>query len=383
TADLLSRHIVDGRLRRVSRDGAVAPAAGVLEDYGCVAEGFCAVHQLTTEPRWLELAGRLIDVARERFGNGAGGFYDTADDAEPLVTRPADPTDNATRAGVTAVAAAMAAYAALTGRTHCRSAAQEALVTVAPLAAGHARFTGYCLAVAEALASGPYEIAIATDDPVNDPLVHAAHRLAPPGAVVVAGAPDLPGVPLLAGRPRVGGRSTAYVCRGFVCDRPVTDVDALTDVLGARRRAPAAKLAGDGQSHRAAGGRHGGRRPARPDDPPGGDRPRPVVADPGRRPRGQRGAGRPGRAPRVAGRPGGAAPVRQGVRRGHLRPRARARGSRPRARRRRGGGAPGCRRAAPRAGQAGDAGAVDGAGGARAPVAAGHVPRPGGGVRRR
>ena len=235
TADLLSRHIVDGRLRRVSRDGAVAPAAGVLEDYGCVAEGFCAVHQLTTEPRWLELAGRLIDVARERFGNGAGGFYDTADDAEPLVTRPADPTDNATPAGVSAMAAAMTSYAALTGRTHYRSAAQEALGTVAPLAAGHARFTGYCLAVAEALASGPYEIAIATDDPVNDPLVHAAHRLAPPGAVVVAGAPDLPGVPLLAGRPRVGGRSTAYVCRGFVCDRPVTDVDALTDVLGARR----------------------------------------------------------------------------------------------------------------------------------------------------
>src|SRR5690606_270405 len=66
-AELLSRHVVDGRLRRISRDGTVAAAAGVLEDYGCVAEGFCAVHQLTAEPRWLELAGRLIDVARERF----------------------------------------------------------------------------------------------------------------------------------------------------------------------------------------------------------------------------------------------------------------------------------------------------------------------------
>ena len=54
---LAGRHLVDGRLRRVSRDGVVGQPAGVLEDYGCVAEAFCALHQLTGEGRWLELAG--------------------------------------------------------------------------------------------------------------------------------------------------------------------------------------------------------------------------------------------------------------------------------------------------------------------------------------
>jgi uncharacterized protein YyaL (SSP411 family) len=34
-------------------------------------------------------------------------------------------------------------------------------------------------------------------------------------------------VPLLAGRPLVDGRAAAYVCRGFVCDRPSTDPAAL------------------------------------------------------------------------------------------------------------------------------------------------------------
>ncbi|WBB77402.1 thioredoxin domain-containing protein [Micromonospora sp. WMMD882] len=224
---LATAHLVDGRLRRVSRDGVVGEPAGVLEDYGCVAEAFCAMHQLTGAGRWLELAGGLLDTALARFTAPGGGFYDTADDAEQLVTRPADPTDNATPSGRSALVAALVGYAALTGETRYREAAEAALATVAPIVARHARFAGYAATVGEALLSGPYEIAVVTDDPTGDPLVAAALRHAPPGAVVVAGRPDQPGVPLLADRPLVDGRPTAYVCRGFVCQRPVTTVDDL------------------------------------------------------------------------------------------------------------------------------------------------------------
>jgi uncharacterized protein YyaL (SSP411 family) len=205
--------------------------AGVLEDYGCVAEAFCAIHQLTGEGRWLELAGHLLDAALEHFADRTGGFFDTADDAERLVTRPADPTDNATPSGLSSIVAALTAYSALTGAARYREAAEAALETVTAVMEGHARFTGYSCAAAEALLSGPYEIAIATADPAADPLVHAAGRLAPPGAVIVAGAPDQPGVPLLADRPMINGESTAYVCRGFVCERPVTTVDDLAGQL--------------------------------------------------------------------------------------------------------------------------------------------------------
>ncbi|MEU4714393.1 thioredoxin domain-containing protein [Micromonospora purpureochromogenes] len=229
---LAAVHIVDGRLRRASRDKVVGEPAGVLEDYGCVAEAFCAMHQLTGEGRWLELAGGLLDVALARFAAPDGGFYDTADDAEQLVARPADPTDNATPSGRSAIVAALVAYAALTGESRYREAAEAALATVAPIVGRHARFTGYAATVGEALLSGPYEIAVATDDAVGDPLVAAAVRHAPPGAVVVAGRPDQPGVPLLADRPLVDGRPTAYVCRGFVCQRPVTSVDDLVGQLG-------------------------------------------------------------------------------------------------------------------------------------------------------
>ncbi|MET7748853.1 thioredoxin domain-containing protein [Micromonospora sp. NPDC005367] len=231
---LATAHIVGGRLRRVSRGGVVGAPAGVLEDYGCVAEAFCAMHQLTGEGRWLELAGQLLDVALERFAAPGGGFYDTADDAERLVTRPADPTDNATPSGRSAIVAALVTYAALTGAPRYREAAEDALATVAPIVARHARFTGYAAAVGEALVSGPYEIAVVTDQPADEPLLSAAHRHAPPGAVIVAGRSDQPGVPLLADRPLVDGRPTAYACRGFVCERPVTEVDDLVGQLGRR-----------------------------------------------------------------------------------------------------------------------------------------------------
>jgi uncharacterized protein YyaL (SSP411 family) len=228
---LADRHLVDGRLRRVSRDGLVGDPAGVLEDHGCVAEAFCAVHQLTGDGRWLTLAGELLDTALRHFVTGSGGFYDTADDAEKLITRPADPTDNATPSGLAAIAAALVSYSALTAQPRYREAAEAALGTITPILARHARFSGYSAAVGEALLAGPYEIAVVTDEPAGGPLLATAYRHAPPGTVVVAGPTDRPGVPLLADRPMVGGVATAYVCRGFVCDRPVTTPQELAAQL--------------------------------------------------------------------------------------------------------------------------------------------------------
>jgi hypothetical protein len=229
---LVERHLTDdGRLRRVSRDGRPGPHAGVLDDHGAMAEALCALHQVSGSGRWLTLAGRVLDAALAHFPDGAGGFYDTADDAERLIARPADPTDNATPSGLSSLAAALVTYSALTGDPSYREVAAGALATVGGLAAKHARFIGYACAVGEALLSGPYEIAVATEEPQADPLVRAAWRLAPPGAVVVAGRPDAEGVPLLAHRPLRDGASTAYVCRGFVCDAPVTSEAGLAAAL--------------------------------------------------------------------------------------------------------------------------------------------------------
>ncbi|MFI7618092.1 thioredoxin domain-containing protein [Nonomuraea terrae] len=246
-AELLAgTHMVDGRLLRTSRDGRAGANAGVLEDYANVAEGLIALYGVTGEARWLRLAGSLLDTVLDRFADGSGGFYDTADDAERLFQRPQDATDNATPSGRYAAAGALLSYGALTGSTRHREAAEAALGTVSVLAAGHARFAGWGLAVARAALSGPVEVAVV--GPADDPRTAALHREAlladVPGLVVALGRGDGadrgtgdPLTPreafpaLLEGRGLVDEAPAAYVCRGFTCRMPVTTVDALRSEL--------------------------------------------------------------------------------------------------------------------------------------------------------
>jgi hypothetical protein len=231
-AELIERvHIVDGRLRRSSRDGRVGEASAVLDDYGSLAEAYTVLHQVTGDGRWLRRAGELLDTVLTHFTDGSGGFFDTADDAEVLVKRPQDPTDNATPSGNSATAGALVAYAALTDSVPHRDAAVAALAKVGALVEKHARFAGWAAAVGEALVAGPAEVAIVGEGPAAAELRRTAWASTAPGAVVVSGPPDAPGIPLLADRPLVDGRAAAYVCRGFVCSAPVTEPAQLRAAL--------------------------------------------------------------------------------------------------------------------------------------------------------
>jgi uncharacterized protein YyaL (SSP411 family) len=238
-ADLLvALHFTeDGRLLRISRDGRPGRHAGVLEDYADVAEGLLALYAVTSDPSWLTLAGRLLDTVLERFRDEtSGALHDTADDAEQLLRRPQDPTDNATPSGWTAAAGALLGYAAYTGSERHRAAAEQALGVVSALAGRAPRFIGWGLAVAEALLDGPREVAVIgpAEDPATAALRRAALLSTAPGAVLAVGEPDGPAaaeVPLLADRPLVGGRPAAYVCRHFVCATPVTTAEELAVCL--------------------------------------------------------------------------------------------------------------------------------------------------------
>jgi uncharacterized protein len=245
-AELLAgTHLQGGRLVRTSRDGRASESPGVLEDYGCVAEGLIALAGVTGETRWLALAGELLEVATSRFGMGTGGFFDTADDSEKLIYRPSEVADGPSPSGTFAVAGALLSYAALTGSAGHRDAAVAALSDVPALAARFPRAVGWGLAVAEAALSGPVEIAVVGPPSAGrEALLKTAMLAAPPGAVIAWGdgagasprraAEQAAGweVPLLAGRTAVGGRAAAYVCRDFACRAPVTEPGELRALLG-------------------------------------------------------------------------------------------------------------------------------------------------------
>ncbi|MDT6988204.1 thioredoxin domain-containing protein [Streptomyces lusitanus] len=238
--DLLVRVHLDeqARIARTSKDGQVGANAGVLEDYADVAEGFLALASVTGEGVWLDFAGLLVDHVLARFLDAeSGALYDTASDAERLIRRPQDPTDNAVPSGWTAAAGALLGYAAHTGSEPHRTAAERALGAVKALGPRVPRFIGWGLAVAEAVLDGPREVAVVgrgADDPATAELHRTALLGTAPGAVVAVGTEGSDEFPLLADRPLVDGAPAAYVCRNFTCDAPTTDPARLRTALGGR-----------------------------------------------------------------------------------------------------------------------------------------------------
>jgi len=234
-ADLLLRvHLVGGRLRRVSRHGVVGRPAGVLEDYANVAEGFLALYAVTSDQRWFDAAGGLVESIVTDFDDGAGGLFDTSAHAEQLVRRPQDPGDNAAPSGQSAAAGALLSYAALSGSQRFRDVAGRLLASTAALQLASPRFAGWWLAVTEAWLDGPREVAIVgPPGAARDRFRHLVLASSAPGVVVAVGdGVDAGTVGLLETRPALGERPTAYVCRHFTCDAPTTDAEALARALG-------------------------------------------------------------------------------------------------------------------------------------------------------
>jgi len=218
---LLDVHRVDGRWRRASRAGVVGSAAAVLVDHADLAAGLLALYQADGDPRWLAEAVQILDLVLLHFRAADGGFNDTADDAEQLFLRPRDPGDGAAPSGASSIVDALLSAGSLTGSGHFLQAAEEALATVSTLLMRAPRSAGWHLAVAQALASGPLQIAVSgVSGTARDELAATVRRHAPGGSVVVIGEPD--SAALLASRPLVDGGPVVYICRGFRCNRPVS-----------------------------------------------------------------------------------------------------------------------------------------------------------------
>lgn len=223
-------HLDGDLLYRTSRDGRRGDALGVLEDYSAYAHACLVLLGITGDASWLPVAEGLLDRVLEHFV-ADGTFYDTADDAEALVWRPKDPTDNASPSGVSLAAEALMVYAGVTGSARHELAAGQALAASAGLGARAARFAGRGLAVAETIASGPQEIAIVGESPE---LLRTALVEAQWGTPLASGSPGSD-VPLMLSRDLVSGQPAAYVCEKFTCKQPVVLPEDLRALVAAPR----------------------------------------------------------------------------------------------------------------------------------------------------
>ncbi|HEX7950682.1 MAG TPA: thioredoxin domain-containing protein [Candidatus Limnocylindrales bacterium] len=222
-----------GSLSRSWKDGR-AVGRGVLEDHSHLAEGLLALYEATFDERWFTTARALMDRVLEGFADPAGGFFDTADDHERLVTRPKDVQDNAVPSGNAVAAEVLLRLHAWTGESVYRSAAERALRTVVPYVARYATGFARWLSAMDLSLAEVREVAIAgfAEAAATQALLAEVRRGYRPNQVVaLAGEPAASAIPLVSDRVAVDGKPTAYVCQAFVCRLPVTDPETLRQQL--------------------------------------------------------------------------------------------------------------------------------------------------------
>lgn len=233
TADfILTQMQHQQRLRRTWKEG-VAKLNGYVEDYANVADAFVVLYQVSGEAKYLVEAGRLADLMITEFWDeDNGGFFFTSNDHEDLIVRNKDFYDNATPSGNSVAADVLLRLAKLLGDDRY----QRFAVTVLRLTAGqlrrHPQGFGRALSALEFHLGETKEVVIV--GPKGNGLEREALRRYLPNAVVALSPgpePDPAVIPLLADRPMIDGLPTAYVCEDFVCERPVTEVEALNSLL--------------------------------------------------------------------------------------------------------------------------------------------------------
>jgi uncharacterized protein len=220
---LTSVHL-NGDFVRTALAGQRSAHLAALDDHGLVAEAFIAVLGQTGDPIWLERARRLVDAAAEHFASDDGGFFDTSDQADQLLVRPRDVTDNVTPSGIAALAHAALALDAVTGEYV--DLAQRCVTAAAELAKAAPRFAAWTLAAAESIVLGTRQVVVVGKPGAERDALHKAALLSTQAGVVIAGEPGT-NLALFEGRGLIDGRAAAYRCRDFVCELPVTDPSKL------------------------------------------------------------------------------------------------------------------------------------------------------------
>src|SRR5438045_5009650 len=217
-----------------------------LEDHASVALAFISLYELTFDPQWLNRAQAIaLSMVLWFWDDEARAFFDTASDAEKLITRPRDITDNAMPSGTSLAVELLLHLSDLTENAEMRSRTVQVLESAAAAMTRYPSAFGHLLGAADMAVYGAIEVALVGDLSNEGFTVLerevAAHYV--PSLVLVGGIPTNDGIALLAQRTERDGKPTAYVCRSYVCDEPVTDSAALGRQLEAAPRTHASSKA--------------------------------------------------------------------------------------------------------------------------------------------
>jgi uncharacterized protein YyaL (SSP411 family) len=219
----------DERLLRTYKDGE-AKLNAYIEDHANLADGLIALYQASGVLKYLESARQLADtMITEFWDEDSGGFFFTSHDHEALIVRNKDFYDNATPSGNSVAADVLLRLAKFYDDDRYERFAVTALRVASSMIRRYPQGFGRALSAAEFHISPVQEIAI-IGEPDNK-LQRSVLEMYLPNAVIAVATEGGGALPLLADKTSHDGKAAAYICENFVCQKPVTTVEDLSNQL--------------------------------------------------------------------------------------------------------------------------------------------------------
>jgi uncharacterized protein YyaL (SSP411 family) len=227
-------------LLRRWRDGH-AGIEGYCEDYACFTWGLLELLQATGDARWLTWA-RETQAAQDRlfWDDGGAGWYNTTGRDPSVLLRLKEDYDGAEPAASSVSVRNLIELTHLEPDDRATERIARTLARLGPALGSGARVVPFMAMNLAAWHRGLTQIVIVGTEGAAD--TQALHRVVAgrylPDALMLPIAPESPRAASLAGvLPWVapltmrGGAATAYVCRHFTCEQPVTTPAALAALL--------------------------------------------------------------------------------------------------------------------------------------------------------
>ena len=222
-------------LLRRFRDGD-AGIPGFLDDYAFLACALLDLYETTFDIGHIQFAEKLAERLIELFEDAAeGGFFATATGDPSLLLRMKEDYDGAEPSGNSMAILALLRLAAYTGRVEFQKSAERALAVFAHRMKAGSPGMPQMIVAAMAAEAAPRQVVLAGEDLRELKSVVGKHYA--PFQIVFA----LDSAasreywtrlhPELASMRPINGKPTAYVCRNFACQLPVTDTAALAASL--------------------------------------------------------------------------------------------------------------------------------------------------------
>ncbi|MDQ6964033.1 MAG: thioredoxin domain-containing protein [Mariprofundales bacterium] len=223
----------DGTRLLHSWRGGVGSIDGHLDDYAALTWGLIELYQSSFDPEWLQQAVAINRVMLATFAVPTGGFYLTSERSD-LLTRPQEWFDGAVPSGNSIAVMNLLRLSHLTGDTALAEQAERALKQGAAMMRQAAGGSSYLLSALYLALKPVQELVLVGDRDGSEAekMVQVAYSGYHPNMVIVWRDRRLfATAPFLQEQRAVEGKSTAYLCENFVCNRPVTTAAALAALL--------------------------------------------------------------------------------------------------------------------------------------------------------